>query len=93
MIWHLLKFWTSFLLPVFYKRIQVKNMENLKLHGPAIIVMNHPNAFIDPVAISMTCYPPQLKYLARGDVFKPGLASWFFEKLGIVPIFRIQDGG
>jgi glycerol-3-phosphate O-acyltransferase / dihydroxyacetone phosphate acyltransferase len=93
MIWHLLKFWTSFLLPVFYKRIQVKNMENLKLHGPAIIVMNHPNAFIDPVAISMTCYPPQLKYLARGDVFKPGLATWFFEKLGIVPIFRIQDGG
>lgn len=68
-------------------------MMNLKQEGPAIIVMNHPNAFIDPVAISMACYPPQLKYLARGDVFKPGLASWFLEQLGIVPIFRIQDGG
>ncbi|MCC6370600.1 MAG: 1-acyl-sn-glycerol-3-phosphate acyltransferase [Bacteroidia bacterium] len=93
MIWHILKFWTSFLLPVFYKKIQVKNIAYMQVKGPVIIAMNHPNAFTDPVALTMACYPPRLKYLARGDAFKPGIISWLLERIGIVPIFRIQDGG
>lgn len=68
-------------------------MLNLQVKGPVIIAMNHPNAFTDPVALSMACYPPRLYYLARGDAFKPGLISWFLGHIGIVPIFRIQDGG
>ncbi len=93
MIWHILRYWISFLLPAFYKSIQAKNAIHLKVKGPVIIAMNHPNAFTDPVAFTMACYPPRLKYLARGDVFKPGFVSWMLESIGIVPIFRIQDGG
>lgn len=93
MIWHILRYWVSFLIPTFYKRIQGKNIDQLRVKAPVIIAMNHPNAFMDPVALTYVAYPPRLKYLARGDAFKPGLISWLLERIGIVPIFRIQDGG
>ncbi len=93
MIHIILGVWISFLATAFYKRIQAKNIKNLKVKGPVIIAMNHPNAFTDPTIINFLTHPIRLKYLARGDAFKPGIGSWFLEQLGIVPIFRIQDGG
>ncbi|MEO6305142.1 MAG: 1-acyl-sn-glycerol-3-phosphate acyltransferase [Bacteroidia bacterium] len=93
MIWHILRYWISFVLPVFYKRIQGRNIKNIQVKGPVIIAMNHPNAFTDPILITHLSFPVKVKYLARGDAFKPGFAAWFLSRLGIVPIFRIQDGG
>ena len=75
MVWHLLKYWASFFIPAFYKRVQAKNIKNLQVKGPVIIAMNHPNAFTDPVAITYVSYPQRLKYLARGDAFRPGLVA------------------
>ena len=93
MIWHLLAHWLSFFFPVFYKKIEGKNIHYLKTKGPAIIAMNHPNAFTDPIIITHLTYPLRLKYMARGDAFKPGLATFLLESMGIVPIFRLRDGG
>lgn len=87
-------FLLSFSIPIFYKKIQGKNIHYLQTKKPVIIAMNHPNAFTDPIAINLLTRPKQgLKYLARGDAFKPGITSFFLEQFGIVPIFRIQDGG
>ena len=93
MIWHIIKYWVSFIIPTFYKRIQGRNIKNLQVKGPVIMAMNHPNAFTDPIVITNVSYPLRLKYLARGDAFKPGLIAWLLERIGIVPIFRMQDGG
>ncbi|HOZ87495.1 MAG TPA: 1-acyl-sn-glycerol-3-phosphate acyltransferase [Bacteroidia bacterium] len=93
MIWHLIKYWITFILAAFYKRIQGKNIEYMKVKGPVILALNHPNAFTDPIAISYVSYPLRLKYMARGDAFKPGITAWLLEQIGIIPIFRIQDGG
>ncbi len=93
MLWHLLKLYMSVVVAVYFKRTKVKNLEYLKVKGPAILAMNHPNSFADPVAFSSIVYPPRVRYLARGDAFKKGLATWFLQQLGIIPIFRIQDGG
>lgn len=93
MIWNTLRYLITFFLPAFYKRIQVKNLAELNVKGPVIIAMNHPNAFTDPIYIAYLSYPLRVSYLARGDAFKPGLVSYLLEKIGIVPIFRIQDGG
>jgi glycerol-3-phosphate O-acyltransferase / dihydroxyacetone phosphate acyltransferase len=93
MIWHLIKYWITFILAAFYKRIQGKNIEHMKVKGPVILALNHPNAFTDPIAISYVSYPQRLKYMARGDAFKPGITAWLLEQIGIIPIFRIQDGG
>jgi len=83
----------SVVVAVYFKRTKVKNLEYLKTKGPAILALNHPNSFADPVAFSSMVYPPRVRYLARGDAFKKGLATWFLQQLGIIPIFRIQDGG
>lgn len=93
MLWHLLKLYMSVVVAVYFKRTKVKNLEYLKVKGPAILALNHPNSFADPVAFSSIVYPPRVRYLARGDAFKKGLATWFLQQLGIIPIFRIQDGG
>lgn len=93
MIWHIIRYWISFVIPVFYKRIQGRNIKNIQGKNPVIIAMNHPNAFTDPILITHLSYPIKVRYLARGDAFKPGFAAWFLGRLGIVPIFRIQDGG
>lgn len=83
----------GFVLAVYFKRGQVKNAKSIHVNGPVIITMNHPNAFMDPIALTTLIYPPRLRYLARGDAFKKGVVSALLESLGIIPIYRIQDGG
>lgn len=83
----------SVVVAVFFKRTQVKNLDNLKINAPAILAMNHPNAFADPIGLSSIIYPPRTWYLARGDAFKKGIITTLLQSLGIIPIFRIQDGG
>ncbi len=82
-----------FVVAVFFRRNKIKNPEHIRVKGPVIIAMNHPNAFMDPIAFTTLAYPPQVYYLARGDAFKKGIASMLLESLGLIPIFRMQDGG
>jgi glycerol-3-phosphate O-acyltransferase / dihydroxyacetone phosphate acyltransferase len=93
MVFHILKYWASWLVPLFYKRVQVKNLSVLETNEPVIIAMNHPNAFTDPMAFAYCAYPVRLHYLARGDVFRRGLLARILNSIGILPIFRLQDGG
>jgi 1-acyl-sn-glycerol-3-phosphate acyltransferase len=93
MIWHLIRFIMALGMDTFYKRLSIKNRKNIPDKSPAILAVNHPNAFMDPAMLAYICYPPKFYFLARGDVFKPGIATKVFEGLGIAPIFRIQDGG
>lgn len=94
MIWHFLRHLMTFVQPTFYKRIQAKNDHYLQeIKGPVILAMNHPNAFADPACFAMISYPVRTYYVARGDAFKPGLIAAILENMGIIPIFRIQDGG
>ena len=77
----------------FYRRVTVKNKRHIEANVPTILALNHPNAFMDPVAFSLVTYPPKHYYLARGDVFNNKMARFFLERLGLAPIYRIQDGG
>lgn len=82
-----------FVIAAYFKRSKIKNAHHLRVKGPVIIAMNHPNAFMDPIAFTTLAYPPRVYYLARGDAFKKGIVSTLLESFGIIPIFRIQDGG
>lgn len=93
MLWHILKYYMCFVVAVFFKRNKIKNAHYLRVKGPVIIAMNHPNSFLDPIAFTTMVYPPRVYYLARGDAFKKGIVSTLLESIGIIPIFRIQDGG
>lgn len=93
MLWNIAKYYMCFVVAIFFKRIKIKNAKAIKVKGPVVIAMNHPNAFMDPIAFTTTVYPPRVRYLARGDAFKKGIVSKILESFGIIPIFRIQDGG
>src|SRR6202008_4609710 len=93
MLWHILKYYMCFVIAAYFKRSKTKNAHYLKVKGPVIIAMNHPNAFMDPIAFTTQVYPPRVYYLARGDTFKKGLVATLLESIGIIPIYRIQDGG
>lgn len=93
MLWHLLKYYMCFVLAAFFKRRHIKNAHHLQTKCPVIVVVNHPNGFMDPIALTTLVYPPRLRYLARGDAFKKGIVTTILESLGIIPIYRIQDGG
>lgn len=93
MLWHILKYLLAFSIPSFYRKMSIKNSHYLKNNKPAIIVSNHPNAFMDPIAFSYLVYPPRIRYMARGDAFKPGIISKLLQSIGIIPIFRMQDAG
>jgi glycerol-3-phosphate O-acyltransferase/dihydroxyacetone phosphate acyltransferase len=93
MLWHVLKFYMCFVIAAFFKRRHIKNAKYLKVKGPVIVAVNHPNGFMDPIVLTTLVYPPRLRYLARGDAFKKGLITTILESLGIIPIYRIQDGG
>ncbi len=82
-----------FVIAAYFKRYKVNNPQFINVKGPVVLAMNHPNGFMDPVAFSGIIFPPRVRYLARGDTFKKGIVTWLLEGLGIIPIFRIQDGG
>ena len=93
MLWHILKLYMGFVIAVFFRRSKIKNTHYIRVKGPVILAMNHPNSFMDPIAFTTFAYPPRVYYLARGDAFKKGLVSTLLESIGIIPIFRIQDAG
>lgn len=82
-----------FVIATYFRRSQIKNAKYIRVKGPVILAMNHPNAFMDPISFTTHVYPPRVYYLARGDAFKKGIVTVLLESLGIIPIFRIQDGG
>src|SRR5438105_13029376 len=93
MLWYILRTTMSFAFPAYYRRMQIKNSEILREKGPMFIVMNHPNAFMDPITFAWYFHYPRTRYMARGDAFKKGFAKSALGSMGIVPIFRLRDGG
>ena len=76
---------------VFYKKIYVRNLQNLPLNQPHILAPNHQNALMD--ALAFVCNTPlQIVFLARADIFKGKLMVHFLRFLNIMPIYRIRDG-
>lgn len=93
MLWHYLRLSMTFAFPTFFRRMQIKNAHVVRQEGPTFIAMNHPNAFMDPITFSWFLFYPRTRYMARGDAFKKGLARIALQSMGIVPIFRLRDGG
>jgi glycerol-3-phosphate O-acyltransferase / dihydroxyacetone phosphate acyltransferase len=77
---------------VFYKRFQMDKPEVFEKGVATVVVLNHANAFIDPVACAIN-FNFRGFYMARGDAFKNKLVGSILYGIGILPIFRMSDGG
>lgn len=76
---------------VYYKNHLVIGEENLPHNRPVILAPNHQNTLLDAL-VFVSILKEQPVFLARQDVFKPGLISRILTWLKIMPVYRIRDG-
>jgi len=70
-------------------RGEVTGLENLPTEGSFLIAANHAS-FLDPPLIGSQV-PRQIAYFARKTLWKPGIAAWWLDTVGTIPVDR--DGG
>jgi glycerol-3-phosphate O-acyltransferase / dihydroxyacetone phosphate acyltransferase len=76
----------------FYKRFQMDKPEVFQENVATVVVLNHANAFMDPIACALN-FNFRGFYMARGDAFKNKIMGSLLYGIGILPIFRMSDGG
>jgi len=70
-------------------RGEVSGLENIPRHGAFIIACNHASHLDPPIVGSLV--PRQMAFFARKTLWKPGVASWWLDGVGTIPVDR--DGG
>jgi len=88
--------WSVFntLLAYFYRFRKGKHtsgMEKIPSDRPVLFCSNHPNAFMDALMLG-SAMNRRTWFLARSDVFRKKWLAKFLSFLGIVPIYRLQEG-
>ena len=78
------------LIRVFFKRIEIVDMERVPADVPVIFAVNHPNALIDP--LFLLCFAPRpVSFLAKAPLFTMPVIGWFVRGLDSIPVYRKQD--
>lgn len=75
---------------IFFARVRLVGTENLKTTGPAILVANHPNTFLDPLLITALS-PGRLHYWAKSTLWRAPIIGSILDRLGGIPVYRRQD--
>ena len=70
-------------------RGEITGLENLPARGGYVVASNHAS-LIDPPIVGLYV-PRQVAFFARKTLWKPGLASWWLDGVGTIPVDR--DGG
>lgn len=91
MLYQVLKAIMRIAVEVFFKKIQLHNLDKVPVNKPLILASNHPSAFMDAIILSVFM-KQELHYLVRSDVFNNPVKRWFFNKINLAPIYRIQEG-
>jgi len=79
-----------FFLRVFYRRIEVVGMENIRADRPVVFAVNHPNGLVDPLFV--LCFAPRpVSFLAKAPLFHYFFIGWFVRMFDSIPVFRKQD--
>jgi 1-acyl-sn-glycerol-3-phosphate acyltransferase len=70
-------------------RLEVRGLENLPAHGPALVVSNH-DAWLDPLVIieAMMWKQRQLRFLAKSTLWKSRILAWILDGAAQIPIRR-----
>ncbi|CAN5216978.1 hypothetical protein BH09BAC5_BH09BAC5_19670 [soil metagenome] len=88
--------WTviNIFLGYYYRKKRWKHsvgMENIPTDRPILFCCNHPNAFMDALMVGGTV-SRQSWSLARSDAFSNKALAKFLTFIGIIPIYRLQEG-
>lgn len=91
MIYKIIQYILKLYLPVFFKKIEYRGLDNVAQDKPVIYAVNHQNAFMDGILTALKLKRP-VYFLTRSDVFTGKWIVKLFKVLNLVPIFRQQDG-
>lgn len=67
-------------------RVEIRGMENLPTSGGYVFCSNH-ISFMDPV-FWIVFTKKRIQYMAKAELFKNKLFTWFFNKVGVFPVDR-----
>jgi len=79
-------------LRVFFRRIETNGRDRVPRQGPLLLVLNHPNALIDPLFV-LCLAPRPVSFLAKAPLFRTPVVSWFVRAFGSIPVERRIDPG
>jgi len=80
----------SFLLNMFFRRIEVAGLENIPAEGGGVLVCWHPNGWIDGAVIA-TNFPQPLVAAGRHGIMNMPILGWMMRRCGVLPVYRDQD--
>jgi glycerol-3-phosphate O-acyltransferase/dihydroxyacetone phosphate acyltransferase len=89
-LYQLLKIIMRLSLRLFYPHIRIHGADRLSLHGPTLLVSNHPNTLMDALIIA-SLVNRQVYFLANAGMFRYRFTRWFFSKTWSIPIKRSTD--
>lgn len=75
----------------FYRRVYITGVETVPIHGPAIIVCNHPSSLMDAALLGVLL-KRKLFFFARGDVFASRFATKMLRALHMLPVHNHEGG-
>ena len=91
-VYSLLRIWVGFWHnKIFYRKVELINIENIPEKGHLIFTPNHQNALMDALALIFTV-DRRFVFMARSDIFKKPFIASILYTLKILPIYRIRDG-
>ena len=77
-------------LRVFFRRLEVRHRERLRLPGPLLLCGNHPNTLMDPLVTAVQRHQP-IAFLAKSTFFKNPVLGAIMRSGNCIPIYRRQD--
>ncbi|KAA5548735.1 lysophospholipid acyltransferase family protein [Adhaeribacter rhizoryzae] len=91
MFYAFLKIIFKIALRIFFRRIVVSNKSLIPVNGPLLIAANHPNTFMDPIAIAAVI-KPEVNFLAKSTLFSTPFYKWLLQRMNLIPVYRREDG-
>ena len=76
---------------LYFDELRIRGKENIFHHKPVIFAVNHQNALLDALLISVMCRRNP-HFLTRADVFQGKLVQNILAGLRMLPAYRIRDG-
>lgn len=90
MLYATLKLLFRLTIRVFFRKVHLRNLEQVPATGPLIVCANHPSGFMDPIVVAVLLNRPVF-FLAKASAFKTRFAQFMMRRLHIVPVYRKQD--
>jgi len=80
----------SIALRLFFRRIEVVNVEHVPQSGPLLFVLNHPNGLVDP-ALVFVSMPRRVSFLAKSTLYDNPIGAFLLRTFEILPVYRRID--